>query len=509
MEELQSIVRMRERMEACYEARHDLLRFTRLSMPRSEDVDNVNLSRYIVAEHHRSIAEELHRVRTGKTLRLILTLPPRFGKSQLASKSFIPWFVGEDPSRQVIFATYAQTFAEDFGRYVRDLMLSPLYNQVFPDCRVSRDSRSAARIGTEDGGTSVFVGRGGPITGRGADLALIDDPLKDREEADSQTIRDQLWEWYWSVLYTRLMPGGRIVIIQTRWHEDDLVGRLTNPSSEFYDEEEASKWRVVNYPALGEDGVSLWPERYSAEYLCSIRKMNPRMFNALYQQNPTPPEGNFFKASWIRNCSQRDLPPDLQYYAASDHAVSTSKDGNYTCMVIAGVDQNDDIYIVDCWWEKESSEHVVAAMLRLMQKWRPITWWAEKGHISMSIGPFLRQRMKEERVYINLEELVPVKSKEARAQSIQGRMSMGKVYLLKGAPWYARALQELLKFPFGATDDFVDPLAHLGMGLDKMVGGRLHKPKGKVVQIGSLAWVKQAHREEQRHNKLAKNRGFM
>jgi len=198
------------------------------------------------------------------------------------------------------------------------------------------------------------------------------------------------------------------------------------------------------------------------------------------------------------------LPKDLRIYAASDHAVGVDKTRNdATCLLIVGVDDNDDIYLIDCWWEKQPTDKVVTAMLNLMQKHKPLIWWAEKGHISKAIKPFLRKRMAEEKTYCRIEEVTPVANKVQRAQSILGRMAMKKVKLPKTSPWTQKAVDELLKFPNSRHDDFVDTLAWVGMGLDRMAtpGGGLPKDN-KMPEVGTFAWVKWDSEMRKKHERI-------
>lgn len=210
---MQAAIKAAERMQAAMISRTSLKAFTTLTMPDPEDVDDVNKSLYASAWHHEAIDEVLEKVERGEILRAIIEMPPRHGKSEKASRRFPAWFLGRDPYHQVIFATYGADFAEDFGRKVREIMLTPTYRQVFPKVSLRQKSKAADRMETEAGGMAVFIGVGGPATGRGADLLLIDDPFKNREEAESATNRDKVWDWFTSTAYTRLMPGGRIVII--------------------------------------------------------------------------------------------------------------------------------------------------------------------------------------------------------------------------------------------------------------------------------------------------------
>jgi predicted phage terminase large subunit-like protein len=488
------------RLLAAKKAHDSLIEFVRLMMPDPTDPDDVQLSRYIVAKHHQVLAAALEEVDKGNMPRLIITLPPRHGKSQIASKAFPAWFMGRDPYRQMIVASYSATMAEDFGREVRAYMQTPAYQQVFPSCSLRKGGAASDRVQTEQGGLGVFVGAGGALTGRGADVLLIDDPVKDREDADSATMREKLWSWFTDVAMTRLMGGmGRVVIIMTRWHEDDLVGRLTDPGNQHYNADEAKQWKIISFPALAEDDdimgrdkdEPLWPERITKEFLNSQRRLNPRGFSALYQGRPAPEDGDFFKREWMTTYQPNELPRNLRYYCASDHAVSVAQDRDPTVLLPVGVDDQGTIWVLpDVWWRRAQTDDVVDAMLDMMARHKPLIWWAERGHISKSIAPFLRKRMQEESVYCAIDEVVPVKDKQTRAQSIRGRMSMGKVRFPGFAPWWEAARAQMLSFPAGKHDDFVDTIAYIGMGLGRMSAATAPSRKKATAPTGSIGWVK-------------------
>lgn len=513
--DLEKKISAAKRQKLAIEAREDFLKFVKYTMPDPDDPESLELSMFKDAKHHRALAKVLEKVEKGHIPRLIVSMPPRHGKSELISRRFVPWVQGRDAYRNVIFATYNEDFAKDFGADVRNIMSLPQYRQVFPRFGFRKGGASKSRIQTADGGMSVFVGRGGSITGRGGDFVILDDPIKDSIEANSPTLREQLWQWFTQVLMTRLMTASAsIVIVQTRWHEDDLVGRLTDPTNPHFSEEEASKWKVINLPALADDndplgrekGALLWPERFDMEFMEAQRRLDPRGFAALYQGQPSPEDGDLFERSNIVFYDKKNLPSDLRIYAASDHAVGVDKTRNdATCLLIVGVDSNDDIYLLDCWWEKRTSDKVVDAMLQLMRKHKPLIWWAEKGHISKAIGPFLRKRMAEEKTYCRIEEVTPVANKVQRAQSIMGRMAMKKVKLPKNSVWTQKAVDELLKFPNARHDDFVDTIAWIGMGLARLAtpGGSIAKPDTRP-KVGTLAWVKwdatQRRKEERLHS---------
>jgi predicted phage terminase large subunit-like protein len=480
-------------------ARDSLIEFTEFTMPDVVTPDDATKTRYSAQYFHKALAAALEEVEKGNLLRLIITFPPRHGKSELTSRRFPAWLLGRDPYRHIIFGTYNQEFSEDYGRDVRGIIESDQYRQVFPGTTLAKGSKAADRLATEQGGKCFFVGRGGSSTGRGADFLIIDDPLKDRKEAQSATIRKELWDWYQDTMSSRLMSDlGAIIIIMTRWHEDDLVGRLTDPSNPHYQAEEAAQWKIINIPAIAEEddvlnrrpGEALWPERFGIEWLERKRLGNPVGFSALYQQRPTPAEGDFFRKEYLPTYRAENLPKKLRVYAASDHAVGTKQTNDRNCLLIVGVDEHDVIWLLDCWWKRAKADETVEAMIRLMKRWKPVVWWAEGGHISKSIGPFLQRRMREEKVYINIREQTPAGDKEQRAQSINGRAAMGMVRFPAGAPWTQDAIDECLKFPGGRNDDFVDALAHIGLGLHRLLKAPVDPEKKPAPARGTFGWVK-------------------
>lgn len=514
-------IRAAQRLMKAKQAQKSLIAFTEMTMPDIADPDDATKSRYEAQYFHKALAAALEEVEAGRLLRLIITFPPRHGKSELTSRRFPAWSWGRDPYRHIILGTYNQPFAEDYGRDVRGIVNSPSFSTIFPNCTLAKGSQAADRLKTEQGGMAVFVGRGGSATGRGGDILIIDDPLKDRAEANSQTTRDELWDWFNDTISTRLMSDtGAIIIIQTRWHEDDLVGRLTDPTNPYYSKTEAANWKIINIPAIAEDndvlgrkrGEALWPERFGVDFLEAFRSRNPVGFSALYQQRPTPEDGDFFKDEMVITYKPEEMPhpSKMRIYAASDHAVGIKQTNDLTCLLIVGVDENDVIWLLDCWWKRERTDKVVEAMINLMRKWKPMIWWAESGHISKSIGPFLFKRMREEKIYVNVREQVPAADKTTRAQSIQGRASMGMVRFPARAHWYGNARNELLKFPQGNHDDFVDALAHIGLGLDIIIRAPAAiAPKKELAKVGTMGWVKETAMLEKRQERRQMNLGGM
>ena len=330
---------------------------------------------------------------------------------------------------------------------------------------------------------------------------IADDLIKDRQQADSQLERDKMWAWWNTVLKTRLMDDrSSMMIITTRWHEDDVVGRLTDPTNSYYDPDEAAMWEVIDLPAFAVDddplgrkpGEVLWPSRFGVDFLENMRRGDPRGFSALYQCRPSPEDGAFFQVDWLQEYKPAQLPANLRYYIATDFAVSSSSNRDKTCIMPVGIDERQNIYVLpDVWWHHGTSEQVVEAFVNLVAKYRPLMVWGEKGQIAKSLGPFIRKRMAERGAFAPIDETHPTVDKQARAASISGRMAMGKVFFPIYAPWWAAAKDQLLKFPQSSHDDFVDALSLIGMGLMK-----LHVPKGQreVQQSdrpGTFGWLKQ------------------
>lgn len=426
---------------------------------------------YIPAPHHALIAEKLEAVERGEIKRLMITMPPRHGKSELASRRFPAWYIGRNPGKLIIAASYNSDLASDFGREVRNIVSSPEYSKLFGTA-LAADSQAANRWHTDAGGMYVAAGVGTAITGRGADILLIDDPFKDREEADSEIRRGRVWAWYTSTAYTRLMPGGAIVIINTRWHDDDLSGRLLAEMQDSGDQ-----WEVLSLPAIRPDGSALWPEWYPLERLEQIRSVLPaRDWNSLYQQNPIPDDGDYFKSDWLNDYDQ--LPDGLSVYGASDYAV-TDGDGDYTEHGVFGIDTAGNVYVLDWWRGQTSSDVWIERKCDLILSHLPVCWFGEAGPIRRAVEPFMMRRMQERNAICRIEWLASIADKEARARSIQGLASMGRLYFPKNAPWKGDVQAQMLRFPAGKHDDAVDVFSLIGRGLQHV------RPKRKPRAINN------------------------
>jgi len=360
-----------------------------------------------------------------------------------------------------------------FSRKVRGLLRDQDYKLLFPEATLDKDNQNAEGWMTKKGGGFVPAGVGGPITGKGAHVLLIDDPVKNSEEAESATVRQSVKDWYASTAYTRLAPGGGVLIIQTRWHEDDLSGWLEQQMIDG----EGDEFEIVRYPAIAQQdekyrfkGEALHPERYDEKALARIqRAVGPRVWDALYQQNPTSQEGGYFTNEMLRYYQNSELPPEeeLVFYTCWDFAIGKLERNDFTVGLTVGVDKHENIWVVGLVHGRYDTFEMADLILDNFVRYHPRLVGMEKGHISMALGPYLEKRIAERKLYdFPMHEMNPGKrDKELRARAIQGRMRQGKVRFPSEAPWIGALRQELFGFPFGKHDDRVDTLAWIGLML--------------------------------------------
>lgn len=452
----QNALRELQRREA---AREGLIAFTQYTMPK-----------YEAADHHYMFAAALEAVSRGEIDRLIITVPPRHGKSELVSKRFPAWFMGKFPDQQLVCATYGGEFAADFGREVREIVKSEEYRRLFSGVELREDSKAANRWHTTNGGVYHAVGVGGALTGKGADVLIIDDPIKDRADADSQTIREKVWAWYQSTAYTRLMPGGRIIICQTRWSEDDLTGRVLRQQGLGGD-----KWHVIDMPALNANGEALWPDRYPVSRLLQIKNtVGSREWNALYQQKPVVDGGNIIKSDWWKPWTDHKALPKPDMVIVSLDPAYTDKDENdpSACQVwhvFGSDDYRQKVLLRYAWAERLEFHDLITRLQETVEDGRfvpPETFFrvlVEPKASGLSIIQELRRRAPNLPVF----QAPPKGDKSARAYSVQPTFEAGKVYALADdkpgigpvfRPWAQSVIDECASFPRGLHDDQVDAM---------------------------------------------------
>jgi len=442
---------------------------------------------------HKDICERLERfsadVAAKKAPRLMLLMPPRHGKSEIASRNFPPWHMGQYPDHEFIACSYNVSLAMGFSRKVKQIIEDESYTQVFPGAALDKNNQSTEEwaLANTRGGY-VAAGIGGPITGKGAHVLVIDDPVKNAEEADSADQREKVWEWYNSTAYTRLSPGGGVLVIQTWWHDDDLSGRLQTMMKTGHDDQHVDQFEVIKYPAIAEHdeyyddatrlivdepptqgrllrskGEPLHPERYDLDKLLKIKAQNQggRWWSALYQQNPVPDDGAYF----LKEHFKVQAPPPLQkcnVLIAWDFAISEKKQNDYTVGTVLLQDDNDLIHVADqVRFKSGDALFIVEAILNLSKKWYSSGQKVgfEDGQIYRAIEALLKKRMRERRQYLSVVVLKPITDKLARARPLQGRMQQGMVSFDSAAAWYPGMRLEMLRFPAGVHDDQVDSLS--------------------------------------------------
>ncbi len=415
---------------------------------------------FVSVPHLQLLSNELVKLRLrepGWPRRLMVTMPVRHGKSETCSHWFPVWDLALDPADKIICASYEAEFAAHWGRLTRRSV-----QEHYPilGARVTEDSKAAHRWETREGGGMTTAGVGGPITGKGGNILILDDPIKNAEEANSQLIRDNLWEWWQTTFLTRLEPDGVIVLIMSRWHEDDLIGRLmASPEFKF--------WRHVDLPAVAEGGDSLgrprgaalWPERYDETALEDKRaEIGSRAFNALYQQHPTPPEGSAIHRSWW---SWYDEAPPLETFDQIIQSWDTTFKNTATSDFVAGGllgRKGSDIYVLDVQHERMNGPETLKAIKTFDQQWPQAVWAIIEDSAS---GSMILDILERERGHV-VRVKTGNRSKETRlhwgVNSAAAIIERGRVFLKKGASWSAKIVNEAAAFPHGTHDDLIDML---------------------------------------------------
>lgn len=429
--------------------------------------------------------------------RLILAVPPRHGKSQLASDMFPSWVLGHHPDWPIIISSYAQELPVKFSRAIRDRLGTPGYQSVFPDTKVRPDAKGVEAWETTKGGVLKAIGVGGGLTGFGGRILIADDLIKDAAEASSEVVRQNAWDWYQMVFRSRLAPGGGILLIGTRWHWHDPIGRSLEADAEALKagvpEYERENWEVISYPAIaehdeflvrdgsiqhdveGEDdvlrllrrkGEALHPERYPINELRKIRNVyTTSNWSALYQQNPTPDEGDFFRRDDFRyRWLDPAYRPLCRIFITVDYAIGKKQRNDFTVVGVFAMDRNDDLYVLEIRRGRWGTLEIAQQVASLAEKHKAEKYAGEQGGLHHAVWPIIKQELDKKRIYLSVDEsLVPIQDKETRARPLQGRMQRHKLFFSYDEQTRPEIFdvteREMLQFPNGANDDIVDMLA--------------------------------------------------
>lgn len=452
--------------------------------------NHLTRGRFRWARHLERISEILARVQAGKPVRMILQVPVRHGKSWLASWWFPVWFLERFPHKRIILASYEASFAASWGRRVRNTLQE---HESELSVRIAGDASAADNWETTKGGGMTTAGVGGPITGKGADVLLVDDPVKNFEEANSETYREKTWDWWQSVAYTRLEPGGSAIVTMARWHDDDLTGRILREMNGG-----GEHWDVVSFPAIAESGdelgrkpgEALWPQRYDETALDRIRRaVGSYTWSSLYQQRPNPEGGGKFKRAWFRyftdegdhfNLDGRRYHKSTCWtFATADLALSTKEDADYTAIGIWTVTPHSDLILREVIRMQAEAPDVEAELRKIPDRWDTRFVGVEKAHY----GAAVIQNMN--RSGFAIKELIADKDKVTRSLPVAVRMESGRVWFRKGAEYLDEYERELLGFPKAAHDDQVDMTSYAAIAV--RTGDKWLEPDSIVDPLGGLS----------------------
>lgn len=448
-----------------------------------------------LAAHHQLLLDKLQGIEDGSIPNLMVLMPPGSAKSTYSDVVFIPWFMSRKPRRHVILASYASEIAEKQGRRARQLIGSKSFHNLTGQA-LRADNRAAHQWTLENGSEFMAGGLLSGLTGNRAALGVIDDPMKGRQEAESETIRDKTWSAYVDDFCSRLIPGAPQVMILTRWHEDDLAGRILpvgwDGESGDFDGRDGRKWHVLCLPAIADriddplgrkTGETLWPEWFSHEHWAPFQK-SVRTWTSLYQQKPRAQEGAFFKREWFRRYTPKMLPAHLNKYLTTDHAPGGAASNDYNCARVWGVDASGDLWMLD-GFRQQCTMNVVAdriignrrqakrGMLKrdepvmdgLIRKHRPFAWFPEADNNWKTAAGFMERAMRLEETFCRVEPISPHgNDKPTKAQAFQGMAAAGRVWIPEG-PEGDDVLNQYVGFPGAANDDEVDAASVIGRAL--------------------------------------------
>lgn len=406
---------------------------------------------YDINWHHREIADVLERVENGEIKKLIISMPPRRGKSELVSVLFPSWFLGKNPNKKVMQICFGDDLAVKFGRQVRNIVDGDMYRELFPESKLADDNKSASDFTIGEKGEYAARGIRGMLTGLGAHLMIIDDPIKNREDADSESSRQYLKDFWNSVARTRLEPNGAVILVMTRWHEDDLAGFLTA---------EENDWHVLSYPEIAEEdevyrkaGEVLWPSRFSLDDSLKIKSSMPsREWNALYQQRPGGEGVKVFYREWYRYWNE--LPDNMGVIIIVDPAFKKNATNDWSVVMAIGK-KDDKWYVLEYFKGRYSPSELIEQIVNLSKKWKPIKVGVEAYAAQTVIGTFLKHKFNEENIYLDVVEVTQVGSKENKIKGLEPLIRNG---LILWSPVMIDLEQQLEKFPVGKHDDIIDAM---------------------------------------------------
>lgn len=410
----------------------------------------------LVGEHHRIISKALDRVISGQCKRLIVAMPPRHGKSQLASYLFPAYLMGKRPDAKLIVGSHTAELAQRFGRMIRNLVDEERYKELFPGMVLSADSKAAGRWNTSQGGEAFFIGKGGAMTGRGGDVIILDDIL-DEQDALSETAMENTWEWLTSGPRQRLQPGGAMILVNTRWKTDDPAGRFIKAQSQL----KADQWEVLEFPAILPSGNPLWPEYWPIEELEKVKfSIGLKKWNAQWQQQPTNDEGAVLKRNWWRKW-QHDDPPFCEYVLQTlDTAYSKKETADFSVIATWGVftpdaDSGPNLILLNVRKGRWDFPELKRVARDEYQYWKPDNVLIE----AKATGTPLQQELR--RVGVPVTMYSPGgrrtgQDKLARANAVAPLLESGMVWYPEGKEWAEDLVEECAAFPNGANDDQVD-----------------------------------------------------
>lgn len=409
---------------------------------------------YKVGPHHAKLAQIFEDIAAGKKKRVIVNIAPRHGKSEMISYLAPAWFLGKHPHKKVIMASHTADLAVNFGRRVRNLVGSDPYHDIFPQVELQADSKSASRWGTNFNGEYFAIGVGGALAGRGADLFIIDDPHSEQEAKQGRPdVFLPAWEWFQSGPIQRLMPGGAIIIVMTRWSKLDLTGQVIDHMMK---NDDSAEWEVIEFPAILNE-KPLWPDFWSLDELLSKKAdMDPRYWQAQYMQEPTSEEGALIKREWW-NVWEEDTPPECDYLIMSlDAAQEANTRADYNALTVWGIFENRDtktknLILLNAVKERLEYPELKELVLAQYKEWKPDSFIVEKK----SNGAVLYQEMR--RMGIPISEFTPGKGQDkiSRVNAVSDLFRSGMVWS-PDRRWAREVIEECNDFPAGRNDDLVD-----------------------------------------------------